>query len=280
MIALNTIIKFVLLVLSIAFNLQFDTLQKRFSLPDELFYFNNFIFFILTASLILRFLGFLYRKRKHIAPEKADNVLIGLQNIYYILFVAAVLMTFLAFMGIDHKALFTSLSIVAAAIAIISKDYLSEIISGIIISFSKELSIDDYIKIGDHKGKIIDINITKIALLNDDDDLVFIPNNKLFTSEIINYTKKDVQKINIEFEIDIKAVESIEKLEKSLILCLKEYHESIVQNSFNLKVAEIHKDFLALKFQYVLHHVNIELEREIRKKTVRYVAGMTAQKVS
>jgi small-conductance mechanosensitive channel len=277
---INTVVKLALLALIITFSIRFEMLRTAYSLPEELLYFSNFLIFIFSASLILRFLAFLYRKRKHLNDEKLDNVLIGLQNIYYILFVGAVMMTLLAFLGIDYKTLFTSLSIVAAAIAIISKDYLNEIISGIIISFSRELSIDDYIKIGEHKGKIVDINITKIALLNDDDDLVFIPNNKVFSSEIINYTKKQIQKVNIEFDIDLNALESIEVLEKNLIRCLKEYHESIVQNSFNLKVSKIQKDYISLKFQYVLHQVNMELEREIRKKTVRYVAGMTARKPS
>lgn len=277
---INTFVKLALLAGILVFSIRFQMLREAYSLPEELHYLSNFLIFIFSASLTLRFLAFLYRKRKHLPKGKLDNVLIGLQNIYYILFVGAVMMTMLAFLGIDYKTLFTSLSIVAAAIAIISKDYLNEIISGIIISFSSELSIDDYIKIGEHKGKIVDINITKIALLNDDDDLVFIPNNKVFSAEIINYTKKQIQKVNIEFDIELNALESLEVLEKNLILCLREYHGSIVQNSFNLKVSKIQKDYISLKFQYVLHQVNMELEREIRKKTVRYVAGMVTRKPS
>ena len=44
--------------------------------------------------------------------------------------------------------------------------------------FSKELNIDDYVKIGDYKGKILDINLSKVVLQNDDDDILYLPNDK------------------------------------------------------------------------------------------------------
>jgi len=124
----------------------------------------------------------------------------------------------LGFWGIDFKSLLTSLSIVAAAIAIISKDYVSGIISGIIISFSKEINIDDYVKIGDNTGKILEINLSKITLLNDDDDIIYIPNDKVYMSEIINYTKKEIKKVSIDFELSIKYHTTIECLKTTLLI--------------------------------------------------------------
>jgi small-conductance mechanosensitive channel len=239
----------------------------------------GFIIFVLSARLIVAVLSFLYRRNKKIPSSKNDNVLLGLRNIYYIALTAAAIVTLLGFWNIDLKTLFTTLSIVAAAIAIISKDYVSEIVSGIIISFSREVTIDDYVKIGEHKGKIIDINFTKIALLNEDDDVIFLPNNKVFSSEIVNYTRREIKKVSIEFEVLIATVQSIEALEADLIRSVEEYKAHILPKSYNLKVVDIQKDSLKLKFQYILQEINRELEREIRRKTVRRVVDYIKPKL-
>lgn len=240
----------------------------------------GFIVFALSASLAVAILSFLYRSNKKLPPSKNDNVLLGLRNIYYILLTGAAIVTLLGFWSIDLKTLFTSLSIVAAAIAIISKDYVSEIISGIIISFSREVTIDDYVKIGEHKGKIIDINFTKIALLNEDDDVIFLPNNKVFSSEIVNYTRREIKKVSIEFEVLVSSVQSMEALEADLIRSVEEYKAHILPESYNLKVVDIRKDSLSLKFQYILQEINRELEREIRRKTVRRVIDYIKPKMA
>ncbi len=233
----------------------------------------NFLFFILAADLGVDLLSWWYRRRKKIPDNRMDNVTVGLQNIYYLLFTGALLITILGLLGIDYLTLFTSLSIVAAAIAIISKDYISEIISGIIISFSNDLSIDDYVKIGDQKGKIVDLKLTKVAMLNEDDDMIFIPNNSVFSNELINYTKVEVKKVSVEFEVNLNFLNTVEELEEELIDCIQDYHRHIQKGSFNLKIVEIKKDSISLKFQYILHRLNRELEREIRKKTVRRVVN-------
>lgn len=233
----------------------------------------RFLIFTMGTHLLIQFLGWWYRKSKTIEEGRADNVLVGLKNIFYLLTVGAALITIISLFGVDLRTLFTSLSIVAAAIAIISKDYISEIISGIIISFSREIMINDYVKIGDIKGKIIDINLTKIALLNDDDDVLFLPNNRVFASDIINYTRREIRKVSVDFELDLKAIHTVEELEAALRDELVDFHDHIEPGSFNLKIVEIKKDSLTLKFQYILKTINRELERDIRRTTVRRVVN-------
>lgn len=231
----------------------------------------NFLIAAIATNLSITVFIWFYRKSKKMPSSRSDNVVIGLQNVYYIILTGIILVSILAFFGLRPIDVFTSLSIVAAAIAIVSKDFIAEIISGFIITFSTELSIDDYVMIGDYKGKIIDLTLTKVALLNDDDDIVFIPASTAYTSEIINYTKKQIRRVSIEFEVPINAIKSVQELEADLIMVLSDYHPHIEKGSFNLKTVEIKKDHLILKFQYTLHKIDRELEREIRRKTVREV---------
>lgn len=233
----------------------------------------NFLIFALSFNLLVIFLSSFYRRRQGLKHGKPDNVLTGLNNIYILVMTGAIFLTVISLFGIEPKSLFTGLSIVAAAIAIITRDFIANIISGIVISFSDEISIGDYVKIGTLKGTVSDITISRLALLNDDDDLIFIPNNTVFTTEVINYTKRGIRKVSIEFEMKIEFLDTIEHLENDLIDSLSDYKDFIEEDTFRLKIVDINKDSLHLKFQFTLHEVNPEMERQIRKKTARRVVN-------
>ncbi len=232
----------------------------------------TFFIFLLSINLIIVLLTYFYRRRKQMEPTDYDNVTIGLNNIYYLILTGAIIFTILGLMGIDPKTLFTSLSIVAAAIAIVAKEFISEVISGIILSFSNDVSVGDYLKIGEHRGKIVDLKFTKVVFLNEDDDVVYIPNFTVFNSDIVNYTRNQTRRVTIEFEAMLEVIKNIDELEKDLIEALSDYHEHIARNSFNLKIEAIYKEYVALKFQYILlESANRDLEQEIRSATVRRV---------
>ena len=71
----------------------------------------------------------------------------------------------------------------------------------------------------------------------------------------------------------IQAIKTIEELETDLIHAISDYEGHIEPESYNLKIVEIRKDSLSLKFQYVFQEINRELERDIRRKTVRRIVN-------
>ncbi|MEZ5040243.1 MAG: mechanosensitive ion channel [Saprospiraceae bacterium] len=237
---------------------------------------SNFLIYLVFIDLTFRILRFLYQRKNKLTSQ--DNFLNGIQNIYRLLISIGIFITFFALFGLDVKSLLTSLSIVAAAIAIISKEFVNDLIVGLYYSFSSNLEINDYVKIDSQKGKIIEIGLFKIKLLNDDDDLVLIPNSKVYSNEIINYTKKDIRQMSIDFQIDLKYINSIERLEKELKKSLKNFAEYIEKDSYNLKIVEMKKDYLDLKFQYTLVHMDRDLQRLIRRKTVREVFNFITER--
>jgi small-conductance mechanosensitive channel len=86
-------------------------------------------------------------------------------------------------------------------------------VSGTLIAFSDEINIGDTVLIGGKKGKVTDITLSKFILLNDDDDYVILPNSTVFSNEIINYTRREIRKTSIDFEIDIQQMKKVEELE-------------------------------------------------------------------
>jgi len=220
----------------------------------------------------------LYRRRKGITYGHQDNITSGVNNIYLLIIGLSLTFLLLSLWGIDFKTLFTSLSIVAAAIAIVSREFISAILAGFAIVFSKQINIGDYVQIAEMRGRVIDLTLTKLALLNEDDDLIFIANDKAYHSEIINFTKGDVKRVSIPFELDVSFKGTVEELEEDLIRHLEGFKEDIFPHSFQLRIVEIHKDSISFKFQYTIDKIDRDLEKEVKKKTVRSVLNYVKSK--
>jgi small-conductance mechanosensitive channel len=232
--------------------------------------------FLLILDFFQVILVHFYKRRNRIKQD--DNFVIGVSHIYNILMVGGILFGTLSLFRIDMKEAFTSISIVFAGLAILTKEYVANMLSGMIVTFSGHLSIGDQVMIGNRKGKIMDITLQNIHLRNEDDDYIYIPCNTIFFTDVINYTKMSIKRTSIEFEINNKNLDSVELLEKELIATLEQFHDKIDPESYYLRVAEILKDRVQLKFQYILKEPNRELERMIRRKAVRRLVEIIHQK--
>jgi small-conductance mechanosensitive channel len=225
--------------------------------------------FLLLLDFIQLIVIFFYRRRKRI--RGSDNFIVGIGHIYSIVLVMGLIVGILSLLRIDPKSLLTSISIVFAGLAIITKEYVSNMITGMINTFSGEISIGDNISIGLHKGKVLDVTLQKVHLLNDDDDVIYIPNTLFHTMEVVNYTKRQIKRTSVEFEIGISHLNNVEEIETMLIETLSPFYEMIQEDSYYLRTAEVRKDYVLMKFQYILKVPNKEMERVIRRKTVRQV---------
>jgi small-conductance mechanosensitive channel len=237
------------------------------------------ILFYLTGHLVIDFIRlsivYLFLK-KHQEQEKVrHNFILGITRVSNVLSVIILFLAIIRFFNVELLDIFTGVSIVAAAIAILSKDYISNMINGLIIMFSDQLSLDDYIKVGEYKGRIQDITLMNIHLINDDEDFIFVPNNTLMNQEVVNYSKQLVQKVTIDFEAPRTEMHLLEELEIYLKKELEVFSEHITPGSMVLKVAKIMKDHFLLKFQFVLLKENQEVERQVRRILPRKLIEFT-----
>lgn len=226
---------------------------------------------LLSINLMTRLVKWWYRRRGYARRRGVKNFVFGVENIRKLLLIGLGIFTFFSLLGVEFGRLFTSLSIVAAAIAIISKEFVNDLIVGMYYSFSDTFEAGDYVKFHGHRGRVIDIGLLKVKILNDNDDLVILPNGKVYSEDIINYTRRDVRLMSIDFEIDIKLVRNVDSLERELIQAVAEYGDHIEADSYNLKIIEVKKDALELKFQYRLVQETPKVRTKIKRNTVRAV---------
>ena len=222
---------------------------------------------IFIALYLLKFSAlYVYKRRNNIKGK--DNFVIGVNTMYYVLFAAVFVIFILVLLKVNVREFFTSISIIAAAIAIVAKDYISNAINGMILMFNNQISINDYIKIGEHSGKISHISLLNVQLIDENDDLIFIPNNTVLTTEVINYTKGESHKTSIEFTTDTSLISSIEELEGYLLEHAVKNNKLADVESFRLRIVSSKSSHIRLKAEGRLNTGERKQERLFKKQII------------
>jgi len=218
------------------------------------------------AVSILRLVVIYWYIRKHKFKKNIkDNFILGINRIVSILNTIFIVLALMIFMGTDPKEFLTSITIVAAAIALTFKDYITNMINGLIIMFSDRLSLGDHIRVHDIEGKIIDITLINMILQNEDNDMVIIPNSVAFSSVIVNQSKQNIKKLSVEFELALHYGYTPEYLEMYLNKVVEGYKQNVVAGGVTIKTTAINKDMASFKAQVLLNHYDRLKEREIRR---------------
>lgn len=209
---------------------------------------------------------YVYKRRNNIKGK--DNFVIGVNTMYYLLFAGVLVIFVLVLLKVNVREFFTSISIIAAAIAIVAKDYISNAINGMILMFNNQISINDYIKIGEHSGRISHISLLNVQLIDENDDLIFIPNNTVLSSEVINFTKGESHKTSIEFSTDAALISSIEELEGYLIEHAVKKNKLADAESFRLRIVSSKSSSIRLKAEGRLNTSERKQERLFKRQII------------
>ncbi len=257
-----------LLVVIIVLNQWYTELTNVINLPpvfEHTFYRSMLAY--LSVETIRQVILLTYRPD---SGQKRDNFTIGISHISTVIYFLLAFVILLSLFNISVKEAITTLSLIAAAVVLMTKDYISNLINGMYLTFAKVVTIGDQVSIDGNKGKILDITLTNVHLLNDDDDIIYIPNNKVFSSEIINYTRRELKRTSIEFEVDPLIISDIDGLERRLIEILAPHLHEIQAGTCLLKIVSVKKDVLQLKFQYILNEpLNKDVDKKIRRFFIR-----------
>jgi len=260
----------VLLAVLVSLRKSFISLIDQFDPPDK---FGSALYHVLVAFLTIEAARLMtiafYRPQGGV---KKDNFTAGLSQIARIVYLLLFGVLLLSLSSISIKEVITTLSLIAAALVLITKDYISNLINGMYMTLARIVNIGDTVKIAESKGKIIDITLSNVHLLNEDDDIVYIPNNNVFSSEIINYTRRELKKSSIDFELDISHIDHLEKLEREIIFALKELQDLILDGSMVLKVNDIKHNYCSFKFQYILNDpLNKEDDKRVKRTMISFI---------
>jgi small-conductance mechanosensitive channel len=221
-----------------------------------------------------------YLRKNRMQRLTRDNFVLGINRISSVLNTVFALIALMMLFGVNPVDMFVSVSIAAAAFALLTKDYVTNMINGLIIMFSDQLSLGDQIRVGEFRGKVLDITLINVVLQNDDDDIVLIPNSVIFSTMVLNQSKQNIKKLTIEFELDLKYQSSPDDLEKELKGVLRPFANNITENSFSLKILEIKKDLVHYKVQFLIPRPDKETERKMRRLLINTILSFSGREVN
>ncbi|WP_298716627.1 mechanosensitive ion channel domain-containing protein [Chitinophaga sp.] len=275
------IIKILVYAAVVYVNLTQRDLFKKYEVIGSI---SNALSLFLGANLLIS-IGWLvmiswYLRKNHLKRLTRDNFVLGINRISSVLNTVMALVSVMVLFGVNPFNMFVSVSIAAAAFALLSKDYVTNMINGLIIMFSDQLSLGDQIRVGEFRGKVLDITLINVVLQNDDDDLVLIPNSVIFSTMVLNQSKQNIKKLTIEFELDLKYQSSPDELEQSLKSVLRPFASNITENSFSLKILEIKKDLVHYKVQFLIPRPDKETERRMRRLLINMILSFSGREVN
>ncbi|MDF9800673.1 small-conductance mechanosensitive channel [Catalinimonas alkaloidigena] len=237
-----------------------------------LFYLSTHLLVSLARIVIVYF----YIRRKKLKEEQ-DNVVLAVNRIATLISIAAFVAALFLLFDIKWETFFTSFSLVAVASVLLTKDYISNTVNGMIFMASDRFLLGDYIKVGNHEGKVINITLSSVHLRTEEGDFVAIPNTTVYNSDITNLSRREQGLVHVDLEVKTELLKDTAKLMDQLIIAAQEYERYIKKNSFELVVRQLSFDKVQIRFLFKLKSSNPEKEREIRRHTLREASQMIAK---
>ena len=134
------------------------------------------------------------------------------------------------YLGIDTSgltALVTSLG-VCAGLAV--NGALSNLAGGILILFTRPFKVDDYIEAlldTTVAGTVEDIQIVCTKLRTPDNKVIYVPNGTLSNANIINYSEKELRRVDFTFSI---SYDNDVELAKAIVMTVCDAHNLVLED--------------------------------------------------
>ncbi|MBN3580856.1 mechanosensitive ion channel family protein [Algoriphagus aestuarii] len=236
------------------------------------------LIFLLSSNLIIslgRFAALRFYLKKTKDDKVQPNFVIGIDRISWILNVIVLLISLMLAFGIRPLEFLTSITIVAAAIAVLTKDYITNIANGLIIMFSDQLEIGDKIQIGKNTGFIRDITLINLVLKNETGETIIVPNSMVLASEIVNFSRNNSHQMIFDFEIENGSGTQISEIESKLSLELKAFSDLVYTKGAQLNVLERKSGVSLVRFQFPIKSGEKETESKIRKSINQAIINLS-----
>lgn len=113
------------------------------------------------------------------------------------------------------KTLVSAAGVSGIVIGLALQGTLSNTISGVVLSFRKNLNIGNWVETNGYSGEVIDINLNYFVMKEADNNMVIIPNKTILESPFKNYSLTTKMRIaitcGVEYGADLEKVEFLTK---------------------------------------------------------------------
>jgi small conductance mechanosensitive channel len=170
---------------------------------------------IWIAKLVRRMLG------KSLHRKEIDKTLVTfLVNFLYFILLTAVVLAALSQLGIETTSFIAVIGAAGLAIGLALQGSLANFASGILLILFRPFRVDDFVSLADEEGFIEKIHIFTTQIKTFDNRTIVIPNATITSGKIINYTSKDIRRVDLSIGISYgdnirKALDALTELCRS-----------------------------------------------------------------
>jgi len=162
------------------------------------------------------------RAKRH--GSELDDILLSLtRSILRIAVVVGAIFMVAEIFGIPYKTVIAGLGIGGLAFAIAAKDTIANFFGSAIIIADRPFKTGDKIKIGSDIGVITNVGIRSTKIRTIYDTILTIPNNKITSEMIDNYSEREAMRIDTEFFFSLDTPkEVLDKVDSDIMKFLSE----------------------------------------------------------
>ncbi|TWU03074.1 Small-conductance mechanosensitive channel [Symmachiella macrocystis] len=117
-----------------------------------------------------------------------------------VVFVVGVLMAF-SVLGVEIGPMMAALGAGGFIVGFALQETLGSFASGLMIMVYRPFDVDDYVSVAGVEGTVKEMSLVSTTLLSLDNKVVVIPNTKAWGDTIINFTGKDIRRVDLVFGI-------------------------------------------------------------------------------
>lgn len=138
-----------------------------------------------------------------------------------------VVVCLVGYLGIDTSGITALIASLGVGVGLAVNGALSNFAGGALILITRPFRIDDFIEAQGYAGTVEDIHMTMTRLRTPDNKIVYVPNGVLSAGTIVNYSEKDIRRVDLTFSIGYN--EDSERA-KAIILQRIEAHEKALKD--------------------------------------------------
>ena len=194
----------------------------------------NFLLAILVFIIFWYVGKYLSKFIKNVVLQKVaqESIKSILARATFIITVVIGFFSALAILDLDKvlTSVLAGAGVVGLAIGLALQGTLHNTFSGFILSFLPNIQIRNWIVSNGHEGKVIDINLRSVTIMEADNNIVVIPNSKIIDAPFKNFSTTERTKVTIScgvgYESDFEVVKKV-TIEAITALYKQEQNEEI-----------------------------------------------------
>jgi len=150
--------------------------------------------------------------------------------------------------------------VIGLAIGLALQGTLNNTFSGIILSFLPDIKIGDWIETNNHAGRVVDINLRSVKILESDNNFVVIPNSKIIEAPFKNFSETSRSRITVECGIGYESdLEFVKKVTTEAV-------EEIFKQNGNEQIEHFYTEFGDSSINFVIRYwADVRDRRDIVK---------------